>query len=80
MIPSLKSPVPVTGQKTNRNRTTLELAVLPERGCAHWTEPPRRGAEFSLGPRAGYLWWHKNHPSSPWEVGGKTHPVTDQRH
>ena len=36
----------------------------------------RRGAEFSLGPHAGYLWWLKNHPSSPWEVGGKrkNHP------
>ena len=38
--------------------------------CAHWTEPPRRGAEFSIGLRAGYLWWNKP-PVLPWEVGGK---------
>ena len=41
--------------------------------CAHWTEPPRRGAELSLGPRACCLRW-RNHPSSPWEVGGKKPP------
>ena len=41
--------------------------------CAHWTEPPRRGAELSLGPCACCLRW-RNHPSSPWEVGGKKPP------
>ena len=41
--------------------------------CAHWTEPPRRGAELSLGPRACCLRW-RNHSSSPWEVGGKKPP------
>jgi len=41
--------------------------------CAHWTEPPRRGAKLSLGPCACCLRW-RNHPSSPWEVGGKKPP------
>jgi hypothetical protein len=41
--------------------------------CTHWTEPPRRGAELSLGPCACCLRW-RNHPSSPWEVGGKKPP------
>ena len=52
-----------------------ELAFHPEGGVCT-LDGARRGAEFSLGPRAGYLWWLKNHPSSPWEVGGKrkNHP------
>ena len=51
--------MPVTGQKTNRNRTTLELAVLPgglpKKGARQGLSPPDL-EELALGetsPRGG---------------------------
>ena len=57
----------------SRTPPLYSLSCANRRLLCTLTEPPRRGAELSLGPCACCLRW-RNHPSSPWEVGGKKPP------
>ena len=50
-----RAPRPATVAANETPKSPKSRIDLPKEGRReHWTEPPRRGAEFSLGPPAGY--------------------------